>query len=351
MYNIGMKIKELRKKKDMTQEKLANYLCVSYQAVSKWETGISAPDLSMILPIAKLFEVSVDELFGIPSDINDKRMEELREMWGDTWETGDTAKQLEISKTAVREYPGNFEFLVWLADAETHFATHNCDDGSKEQKEHFENAIKYYEMIIEDCTDTNIRNDAIWGYVMTLPDVGRRGEGIELVKQHPRRNELLEWCLTGEERTIHVQQMISHYLNWLVMELEDSKFNVERCKASENVIKAVIDDGNYLFWHDRLMTCSVWQAMGLTREKRYDEAIEALKKAYHHALEYDAVKDRAKIAPIPYTCQAFNMLKFDAHDITYIGMQTDVENFREYIRRSVFNDLQSHPEFAELMKL
>ncbi len=41
MKHIGLRIKELRKKKDMTQEKLGEYLNVSFQAVSKWETGVS----------------------------------------------------------------------------------------------------------------------------------------------------------------------------------------------------------------------------------------------------------------------------------------------------------------------
>ena len=36
---IGERIKKYRKKNDLTQEKLADFLCVSYQAVSKWETG------------------------------------------------------------------------------------------------------------------------------------------------------------------------------------------------------------------------------------------------------------------------------------------------------------------------
>ena len=38
---IGERIKELRKKNGMTQEKLAEYLSISYQAISKWECGVS----------------------------------------------------------------------------------------------------------------------------------------------------------------------------------------------------------------------------------------------------------------------------------------------------------------------
>ena len=41
MIKIGERIKELRKAQDVTQEKLADYLNISYQAVSKWENGVS----------------------------------------------------------------------------------------------------------------------------------------------------------------------------------------------------------------------------------------------------------------------------------------------------------------------
>ena len=63
--SIGKKIKELRRQNDMTQEKLADLLGVSYQAVSKWETDVSSPDLSLIAPLTRLFHVSADVLFGI----------------------------------------------------------------------------------------------------------------------------------------------------------------------------------------------------------------------------------------------------------------------------------------------
>ena len=64
MNHIGQRIKELRKKKDLTQERLADYLGVTYKAVSKWECGTTTPDLSLIIPLARILQVSADELLG-----------------------------------------------------------------------------------------------------------------------------------------------------------------------------------------------------------------------------------------------------------------------------------------------
>lgn len=61
---VGKKIYELRKSKNMTQEKLAAEMGVSVAAVSKWETGNSIPDILMLCSIADFFDVSTDELLG-----------------------------------------------------------------------------------------------------------------------------------------------------------------------------------------------------------------------------------------------------------------------------------------------
>ena len=53
-----------RKKRGLTQEKLAEKLDVSSAAISKWERGISTPELSMVCKLADCFEISVDELLG-----------------------------------------------------------------------------------------------------------------------------------------------------------------------------------------------------------------------------------------------------------------------------------------------
>ena len=66
---IGRNIRRLRVEKGMTQTELAQALCVSFQAVSKWENGYSYPDMDLLLPLAKTFDVSLDVLF---CDIDEK---------------------------------------------------------------------------------------------------------------------------------------------------------------------------------------------------------------------------------------------------------------------------------------
>lgn len=63
-YVTGAVIKKLREKNHLTQSELAERLCVSDKAVSKWETAKGYPDISLLEPIAKVFRISVAELIS-----------------------------------------------------------------------------------------------------------------------------------------------------------------------------------------------------------------------------------------------------------------------------------------------
>ena len=61
---LNENIMALRRAKGITQEELATALGVSNQAVSKWESAQTCPDISLLSVIADYFEVSIDELMG-----------------------------------------------------------------------------------------------------------------------------------------------------------------------------------------------------------------------------------------------------------------------------------------------
>lgn len=65
MTAVKLKVAELRKRKGIGQQELAEVLGITYQAVSKWETGITMPDIMLLPAMAEYFEVSVDELLGL----------------------------------------------------------------------------------------------------------------------------------------------------------------------------------------------------------------------------------------------------------------------------------------------
>lgn len=109
--SIGSKIRELRKKKGVTQEQLANSLHISFQAVSKWENNIAMPDITLAPVIARYFGVTMDELFEFDlKEIEEKALDIAKESWkyrSNNWE-----KALSILDEGLKNYPDNDILLI-----------------------------------------------------------------------------------------------------------------------------------------------------------------------------------------------------------------------------------------------
>ncbi|MFK4335045.1 transcriptional regulator with XRE-family HTH domain [Bacillus sp. RC240] len=70
--DIGKKIKHLRLINNMTQEDVASQLFISRQVISKWELGKSLPDLTNLLALSNLFNVSIDSLLKEDSNLQNQ---------------------------------------------------------------------------------------------------------------------------------------------------------------------------------------------------------------------------------------------------------------------------------------
>lgn len=75
--NIGKCIIHKRKEKGITQEQLANYIGVSKASVSKWESGLSYPDIVLLPELATYFNISVDELLGYSLQLTKEDIKKL----------------------------------------------------------------------------------------------------------------------------------------------------------------------------------------------------------------------------------------------------------------------------------
>ena len=121
MMKLGEKIKTLRKQKNISQEVFANYLGVSFQAVSKWETGNTMPDVTMIPAIASFFGVSTDELFDFNLFEMEKQVEAIcHESW--KYRENDPAKAERILREGLQRFPGNdiiLNNLLYTLDYQT----------------------------------------------------------------------------------------------------------------------------------------------------------------------------------------------------------------------------------------
>ena len=75
--NIGKKIKELRIRNNITQERLAEEMKVSPQAVCKWESGKTMPDIALLPELSVFFGVTIDELFELTDSAHFERINNM----------------------------------------------------------------------------------------------------------------------------------------------------------------------------------------------------------------------------------------------------------------------------------
>ena len=74
---IGQVIREYRKKKNITQEEMANRLGVTAPAVNKWENGISQPDIMLLAPIARLLNITPDILLSFEEELREEEINNI----------------------------------------------------------------------------------------------------------------------------------------------------------------------------------------------------------------------------------------------------------------------------------
>ena len=142
-------MKTLRKQRGLNQEQMAETLGVSAQAVSKWETGGSFPDISLLPIIADYFGVSVDYLLGHDTSKRVEKIEKICLQAEALFQEQKYMQAVSLLREALIQHPGNEKLMYSLAWA---LSGTLC-----ESPDNYDEAILLYHKILEISTDTAMR--------------------------------------------------------------------------------------------------------------------------------------------------------------------------------------------------
>ncbi len=193
--NIGKKIYMLRKEKNITQEQLAKAIGISTPAVSKWETGTTMPDITLIAPIARFFQVSIDELFSFKSELTQKEADKLLEDVREVCKNNGFRNGMEKGFELLKQYPNSDYLKLEIAMDAQMLAFTVTEDYSEEE---YEDILKRTTKLLEELMyseDADIRMAATYCVAIRYMIQKRLDEAEVLLEKLPKKQYNGEYIL------------------------------------------------------------------------------------------------------------------------------------------------------------
>lgn len=347
---IGNKIQKHRKKLGFTQENLANCLGVSIAAVSKWESGNSYPDITLLPEIAKIFNVSIDNLLGF--DLQNEDLENILDKGKQFEKEGSFNLGIEFIYDGLKKYPNDFRLNRLLASMLLHVSLNSNPVDREKALE----AMKYLDKcILLDVYDKN--KESL---------IQNKSFILGAIKEYEKANELL-LSLKNDRYTIQIaSNLISmgkydEAKNRLQIYLNDITFsfawlcgNLIKCFRNDNRNKEVLqllkmnasfreymtlsnDPNYYNFLSSRDFLDIAIEAKQIND---LDEMWKALEKSVEHAVRFDS-KPSFAVSDVNFLYNQpghFNNGNVLASKYIIKVLKTD---FNDFSKRKKYNELLS----------
>ncbi len=180
--NIGMNIKRLRLAKGLTQEQLAELLTISTAAVSKWEAKNTYPDITMLFPLAEIFDVTVDELLGYDEAKAKADVDKILAEYQRLYVEGRFSEGKELICNARKKYPHDYRIMnKYMWDVAGGSAGNDSETLLKNKDE----LTQLCDCILEGCTQDDLRAEAINMKAKLLHAAGDTEAALEILSKLP----------------------------------------------------------------------------------------------------------------------------------------------------------------------
>ncbi|ACA43814.1 helix-turn-helix transcriptional regulator [Clostridium botulinum] len=187
--NIGKCIIHKRKEKGITQEQLANYIGVSKASVSKWESGLSYPDILLLPELATYFNISVDELLGYSPQLTKEDIGKIYSKLSHEFAVKPFDEVMEQCNKLIKKYYSCFPFLLSIIQLLLNYSNLIKNDAIK--KEIFQQCILLSRRIKEESENISYIKNANTMEALSEMTLGNSEEVICLLdnKLDPYRGD------------------------------------------------------------------------------------------------------------------------------------------------------------------
>lgn len=259
--NLAEQLKALRKEKNISQEKLAAYLGISYQAISKWENGNAYPDIQLLPDIARFFEITIDELLQVEKLDEQALFEEYVSKAEILFRNGEDIENiLTLWKEAYQKMPNNIQVKEFL------MSTYFDADKVKYSQEIIELGMEIY----NSNANMYYKGQAIREVARTYAELGENLKAEQWVLKATQINHcqevLFSEILDGDEMI----DQIAFFTHWTLEELLYMARRISFLEDDETTLSAV----------DRIEPLKTVAQLYETVYKNDDMSFESLQMLY-----------------------------------------------------------------------
>ncbi|MBQ8278596.1 MAG: helix-turn-helix transcriptional regulator [Roseburia sp.] len=379
--NLGIKIRELRRRDGRTQEAIAEALGVTPQAVSRWESGGSYPDMEMMPSIANYFGVTIDELFGYHNDreekinaIIDKADKAIRAV-GNILEkgNGDLSECVEMLRAASEEFPNEPRILVKLGDVlhilgwQRNGAQVSAKDSSdyiyddieyNSQNVYWQEALRVYEKLLKMDISEEYRGAAIFTMIMIYKMTGHYKKAKELANEQNSivlsKEVLLPNATVGEEKDKYQGEKIIALLQELYIAISDSvatKISMYTTEYGRNVLLALVNlfetvfsDGRFGSQHMDMRYLYLALA---NYEAQYggdiQKSLEYFEKGFEHHKEYCGI---CNMGDYSYSAPLVSNVTISGKKFPSVP-ENFWKSWMENVPKNICDELRKNEKYAE----
>ncbi len=362
---IGEKIRLLRKKNDVTQDKLAYHLGVTPQAVSRWESGVCYPDMNYLPAIADYFSVTMDELLCYSGAQKAAKVREYLEQVDALLDRDRVGEALELLRTAMAEVPSDYALQLETAQVLSLYAglleeSNGGERARAAMDAALTEAVSLCRHILEDCTDEAMRDETKKVlcdiYAHQLDDVARAEEIADQLHGMSVSREIIRaTMLTGEVAFSQAQKNLILFADnmwWHLYNLAcvpdisgDRYTTAEKIailKKGVSLFELVFDE-TPLFYADRLANSYRQLAMLYLSVGHNAEALDAFERMADYAVLYDTRPETATYASV-----IINRVPYDkSEDTEAKGISKCARLLRGNFAARIWAPIRGHERFKE----